>query len=78
MGGYKVGKGMGKNETGRTEPVIPDTSSRAKAAEGLGKENRKAPKPEPEVTKFGVKRPNFDNDELEFLQLLKRQKTNKV
>lgn len=40
MGGYKVGKGVGKNETGRTEPVIPSLS-REKANEGIGIENKK-------------------------------------
>jgi len=43
MGGYQVGKGVGKNDHGTVEPVLPQAGREKQ--EGIGKTSQKREKP---------------------------------
>ena len=83
MGGYSVGKGIGKNETGVVEPILPDADV-GREKEGGGqhihgsvRQHKRTHKPaDEEDEQHKLKRQRIlDQEDVEFMSLLGRKHT---
>lgn len=74
MGGYEVGKGVGKNEQGTTEIVTADVGR--ERAQGIGNQpiRKEATEKDHELEQAKLKRQKLDQEDKEFMSLLKKSR----